>query len=267
MSRLAGASPPAASWRGLDAVVSSAAMSGRQSLPLGGSDTSPLTVCQHGGVGQCAQLGFAMRKGRGGTSPVLRKCWSVRCSADMASARCRIVLDQPSPAARPGTRYAGQLWRSPATAKLHNAALPSVSASQSQAPFVAVTASRPSGEGNGPLCKIAFAGVGRTAVGTFRSHPRPTRRRLAPLWLLWHCGIGLALRAGCLVSGLRPVMLCVPRPPLWPRRCAALAPRWVPIRPQGAPSSQRHGQAPPAAADFKMRCYCFNSILRNVYGG
>lgn len=35
---------------------------------------------------------------------MLRKCWSVRCSADMASARLRIVLDQPSPAARPGSR-------------------------------------------------------------------------------------------------------------------------------------------------------------------
>ena len=61
--------------------------------------------------------------------------------------------------------------------------------------LVPVTASRPSGEGNGPLCKIAFAGYGRTAVGASRSLARPTRRRLAPLWLLWRCGIGQALRA------------------------------------------------------------------------
>lgn len=36
---------------------------------------------------------------------------------------------------------------------------------------------------------------GRTAVGAPRSHSRPTRRRLAPLWRLWHRGIGQALRA------------------------------------------------------------------------
>ena len=44
----------------------------------------------------------------------------------------------------------------------------------------------------------AFAGYGRTAVGAPRSHSRPTRRQLAPLWLSWHCGIGQALRAGFL---------------------------------------------------------------------
>jgi hypothetical protein len=41
--------------------------------------------------------------------------------------------------------YSWQLWHTPATAKLHKAALLSVSASQSQAPFVAATAARPSG--------------------------------------------------------------------------------------------------------------------------
>ena len=85
---------------------------------------------------------------------------------------------------------------------------------------------------------MAFAGYGRTAVGAPRSHSRPTHRRLAPLWLLWHLGIGQALRAGCLVSGLRPVICMCPAHP-WPRRCAALALRWVPVRPQGAPSAQR----------------------------
>ena len=47
-----------------------------------------------------------------------------------------------------------QWWRTPATAKLHNAALLSVSASQSQAPFVAATASRPSGESNRRYAKL-----------------------------------------------------------------------------------------------------------------
>lgn len=34
-----------------------------------------------------------------------------------------------------------------------------------------------------------------------------------PLWLSWHRGIGQALRAVCLVSGLRPVMGVCPRSP------------------------------------------------------
>ena len=76
--------------------------------------------------------------------------------------------------------YAWQLWHSPATAKLHNAALLSVSASQSQAPFVAATASRPSGESNRRYAKLPTLE---------RSHSRrrfpvsscPTRRRLRAL--------------------------------------------------------------------------------------
>ncbi len=136
--------------------------------------------------------------------------------------------------------YAWQLWHTPAATKLHNAALPSVSASQSRAPFVAATASRPSGEGNGPLCKIAFAGYGHTAVGASRSHSRPTRHRLAPLWRLWHRGIGQALRAAfwsvacghsCCMCPAHPVGLAAAR--RWP--CAGL-----PVRPQGAPSAPRN---------------------------
>ena len=139
-------------------------------------------------LSQCARRCCAPHRCRGVTSPVLRKCWSVRCGADMVSARLRIVLDQPSPAARPGTRYAWQLWHTPATAKLHNAALLSVSASQSQAPFVAATASRPSGESNRRYAKLPTLE---------RSHSRrrfpvnscPTRRRLRALVAvvaLWH---------------------------------------------------------------------------------
>jgi hypothetical protein len=44
---------------------------------------------------------------------VLRKCWSVRWCADMASARWRIVLDQPSPAARPGRCVRGSCGARP----------------------------------------------------------------------------------------------------------------------------------------------------------
>lgn len=142
--RLAVASPPAASLRGLGRVTStSAAMYRRHSLHFCGrrarpldfcwevmaladcpatpatqthraarsdtlasryalvSGTSPLSVCQQGGFSQCAQLGFAMRKCWGGTSPVLRKCRSVT-TAQPCGAR-RPVLTATS-AAMPGTR-------------------------------------------------------------------------------------------------------------------------------------------------------------------
>ena len=137
--------------------------------------------------------------------------------------------------------YAWQLWHSPATAKLHKAALPSVPASQSQAPFVSGTASRPVGLRQQALCKIACAGYGRTAVGASRSLVRPTRRRLRALVAFvapWHWSGA----ARCvLVSGLRPVMWCVPPPTLVLRRCAASALRaGLPVRPPwGLPQPAR----------------------------
>ena len=83
---------------------------------------------------------------------------------------------------------------------------------------------------------IALFGVFRDGVG-----------HVVDLLLHVQVGVGVAPGNGkksgasrnVLVSGLRPVILCVPRPPCGPRRCAALALRWVPIRPQGAPSAQR----------------------------
>lgn len=192
-------------------------------------------------LSQCARRCCAPRRCRGGTSPVLRKCWSVRRGADMASARWRIVLDQPSPAARPGTRYAWQLWRSPATAKLHNAALLSVSASQSQAPFVAATASRPSGESNRRYAKLpSLSTVAQPSALPGRWHALRAAV-CAPLWLSWHRGISQALRAVLLVSGLRPVVWCVPPPTLVLRRCAASALRaGLPVRPPwGLPQPAR----------------------------
>ena len=55
--------------------------------------------------------------------------------------------------------------------------------------LVSPTASRPHGFPKQALCKVAFAGGGRTAVGASRSHSRPTRRRLRALVVvvaLWH---------------------------------------------------------------------------------
>ncbi len=55
--------------------------------------------------------------------------------------------------------------------------------------LVPVTAARPVGSRQQALCKVAFAGVGRTAVGASRSLARPTRRRLRALVVVvapWH---------------------------------------------------------------------------------
>jgi hypothetical protein len=109
--------------------------------------------------------------------------------------------------------YAWQLWHSPATAKLHNAALPSVSASQSQAPFVSVTASRPSGEGNRLYAKLP---------SLERSHSRrrfpvafapyaPPAGALVAVVAPWHWS---GASRSVLVSGLRPFLMCVPPPTL-----------------------------------------------------
>ena len=155
---------------------------------------------------------------------MLRKCWSVRCSADMASARCRIVLDQPSPAARPGTRYAGQLWRSPATAKLHNAALPSVSASQSQAPFVAATARAIRVKATGRYAKLPTLGT----VAQPSALPVRFRALCAASWLPCGCRGTVALVrrfAQCFWSVACGQSSCMcPAHPCGPRRYAAFGP-------------------------------------------
>ena len=91
--------------------------------------------------------------------------------------------------------------------------------------LVSPTASRPYGFPKQALCKVAFAGVGRTAVGASRSHPRPTRRRLRALVAVVAPGHWSGAARFVLVSGLRPVTgVVLPRPPAGPRRCAALAP-------------------------------------------
>ena len=57
------------------------------------------------------------------------------------------------------------------------------------------TAARPDGFPKQALCKVAFAGYGRTAVGASRSLVRPTRRRLHALVVCLRSGISQALRA------------------------------------------------------------------------
>ena len=147
------------------------------------------SVSAHSSAALCARAAELHRQ----CSASIGQCAGAQIWPRLASASCwisRRLRLGPAPGMRGscGTRPLRQSYITPhcpqcppvATLKLH---------------LVPVTASRPSGEGNGPLCKIAFAGYGRTAVGASRLLARPTRRRLAPLWLLWRCGIGQALRA------------------------------------------------------------------------
>ena len=131
----------------------------------------------------------------------------------------------------------------PPASLLHNAALPSVPASR--------CAKAPLGAGHRfAPCRVKATGVMQSGLRWSRSH---SRRRFPVVGtpyappsgaLCGYRGTVASVRrcAQCfLVSGLRPVILCVPRPPcglaaarLWP--CAGL-----PVRPQGAPSAPRLG--------------------------
>jgi hypothetical protein len=87
----------------------------------------------------------------------------------MASARWRIVLDQPSPAARPGSRglrgsYGARPLRPPASL-LHNAALPSVPASRCAKALLGV------GHRFAP-CRVKATGVMQSGLRWSRSHSR-----------------------------------------------------------------------------------------------
>ena len=101
--------------------------------------------------------------------------------------------------------------------------------------LVPVTASRPSGEGNRRYAKWpSLESVAQPSALPGRWHALRAAV-CAPLWLSWHRGISQALRAVCLVSGLRPVILCVPRPPcglaaarLWPALVCPSAPKGLP---------------------------------------
>ena len=109
--------------------------------------------------------------------------------------------------------------------------------------LVSVTAARPSGEGNRRYAKCpSLESVAQPSALPGRLHALRAAV-CAPLWLLWHRGIGQALRAVWLVSGLRPVMWCVPPPTLALRRCAASALRaGLPVRPPwGLPQPARLG--------------------------
>ncbi len=176
---------------------------------------------------------------------MLCKCWSVRWCADMASARLRIVLDQPSPAARPGCRGVrggcGARPLRPPASLLHKAALPSVPGSRcAKAPLVAGHRFAP--------CRVKATGVMQSGLRWSRSH---SRRRF-PVASAPYAPPS-ARPCGCrgTVASVRRCALCCwsvacgqscgvcPRPPL----CFAAA-RLSPARwsarppPEGAPSAR-----------------------------
>ena len=109
--------------------------------------------------------------------------------------------------------------------------------------LVPVTAARPSGEGNRRYAKWpSLESVAQPSAlpGRCTPYAPPSAR---PCGWSWRCGISQALRAVWLVSGLRPVMWCVPPPTLVLRRCAASALRaGLPVRPPwGLPQPARPG--------------------------
>ena len=102
----------------------------------------------------------------------------------------------------------------PPASLLHNAAFCEVFASRyAKAALGVVHRLRAlTGLQNRPYAKWPELGAGESAVGAPRSHSRPTRRRLHALLAVvapWHQS---GASRSVLVSGLRPVMLCVPPP-------------------------------------------------------
>ena len=174
--------------------------------------------------------------GGSGTSPL----YVVRCSVVSASGHGGVPPCPRTTRLSRGVRGScGTRPLRPPASLLHNAALLSASASQSQAPFVAATASRPSGESNRRYAKLPTLE---------RSHSRrrfpvsscPTRRRLRALVAVvapWHwsgaarCVVGQWPAASHLVCA--PAHPCAsPLRGISPARWSARPP------PMGAPSAR-----------------------------
>ena len=100
------------------------------------------------------------------------------------------------------------------------------------------------------------------AVAQPSALPGRVRALRAAVWLPCGCcctsGISQALRAVFWSVACGHSLCVCPAHPCGPRRCAALALRWVPVRPQGAPSTQRkilHAQSlNNAAGASRLRC-------------
>jgi hypothetical protein len=151
---------------------------------------SPLSFCQRCSVSQCARRCCAPHRCRGVTSPVLRKCWSVRCAQiwpRLAGASCwishrlRLGLAAVFVAVVAHARYGHPLrfYITP-----HCPQCPPVAALKLR--LVPVTASRPSGEGNRRYAKWpSLESVAQPSALPGRWHALRAAV-CAPLWLSWH---------------------------------------------------------------------------------
>ena len=118
--------------------------------------------------------------------------------------------------------------------------------------FVSPTAARPHGFTKQALCKVACAGVGRTAVGAPRSVPALRAAACTPWWLSWHLGISQALRAVFWSVACGQSCGVCPRPPTGASPLRGIGPRApvCPSAPTGAPSVRRKGMPPGGGGSF-----------------
>jgi hypothetical protein len=195
-----------------------------------------------------------------------RHCQGAHKSSPVASQRWQYERR----GARCGSRLAGaswlvspfhRCWCSTASAKLHNAALHSVSASQSQAPFVAATASRPTGESNRRYAKLPTLKRARQPPALPSRFASYVQSPVA-LVVCWRCGISQALRAWFWLAA-SPVMLCWPPPTPGACLLRSIARAVCPSAPQGGSLRTAPGAGPAAC----RRCAPAFSILavRNIY--
>jgi hypothetical protein len=146
----------------------------------------------------------------------------------------------------------------PHASLLHKAPFPKVRGSRcAKAPLGAPHRCAPFGYRKQALCKVACAGQRArqppSLPGRGYTPYAPTPGR--PGVLLCPSFQAGASRS-VLASGLRPVVLCVPRPP-WASPLRGIGPRGLPVRPQGAPSARARvrgsgADAPPAMLDRSL---------------
>ena len=130
----------------------------------------------------------------------------------------------------------------PHASLLHKAPFPKVRGSRyAKAPLDAPHRCAPFGYRKQALCKVAYAGQ------RARQPPSLPGRGYTPYAPSPGCpcvvlcpGFQSGASRIVLVSGLRPIRLCVPPPTLGPRRCAAWLGAVLPVRPpRGLPQSAR----------------------------
>ena len=198
-----------------------------------------------------------------GGNPTSSLC-SVRCSVGLISGHGGVPPCPGSTRLSRGARGScgARPLRDPlrGPSGLHRVLFCKVAASRcAKAPLCGVHRFAPSRVYKTHPMQSTFAGYGRTAVGAPRSLCSALR---AASWLPFGCcGTVALVRRSAQCSGQWPAAIpCVCAPPTLVGLAAArrLALRWVPVRPQGAPSTQRkilHAQSlNNAAGASRLRC-------------